>query len=131
MGIGESATEALFLGERASNLMNRIKELAKFADAPEWFTTEGLAWARGVSAAMEARDNLLHRPPVMLAVSDDPGENILGWNRARRSHQPIAVDDSQLLAILDRLTSLHNESTTALFWGHWEDSFNDPNLGGQ
>jgi phage gp46-like protein len=111
--------------------MNRIKELAKFADAPEWFATEGLAWAKGVNSAIEARDDLLHRPPVMLTVSDDPGDNILGWNRARRSHQPVAVDDAQLLALLDRLTSLHDEGTRALFWGHWEDSFNDRNLGGE
>ena len=41
-GISESATEALFLGDRTSSLMNRIKELAKFADAPGWFATDGL-----------------------------------------------------------------------------------------
>lgn len=127
MGIGGPASDALFLGDRATTLVNRIRELAKFADAPEWLATEGLGWAKEVESAIKARDDIMHRPPVMLAISDDPSDNIVGWNRARRNHQPIPIDDARLLSLVERLASLYGQGASALFWERWEGSFsNDP-----
>ena len=44
-------------------------------------------WAKKVESAIRTRDDILHRPPVRLVIGDDPGDSILGWNRARRSHR--------------------------------------------
>jgi hypothetical protein len=85
MGTSESAGEALFLGDRASNLVARIKELGKFGDMPKWFSDEAIDWAKRVSRAIEVRDDLLHRAPVLLYRDEEDDERVVGWNRARRA----------------------------------------------
>lgn len=132
-GISQAAAEALYLGDRASNLVARIKELGKFGDMPNWFSDQAVGWAARVKSAIEARDDLLYRAPVLLASSDEDEEGIVGWNRARRTHQAVPIDDARLLDLIERLADLEGEATHKLFWGEWETSIRDvpPGSGGR
>jgi hypothetical protein len=125
MGLGQAAGEALFLGDRASSHVRRIKDMGKFADMPKWFTEDAVGWAIRVGNAVEARDDLLHRAPVMLSGDDEDAEPLAGWGRARRSHRPEAIDNDRLLELVDRLAALQAEAMHKLFWGEWEASIYD------
>jgi hypothetical protein len=125
MGISEAAGEALFLGDRASNLVARIKELGKFGDMPKWFSDEAIDWAKRVSKAIEVRDDLLHRAPVLLYRDEEDVERVVGWNRARRAHKPLPIDDDRLLKVVELLAELQGEAMGKLFWDEWEASVGD------
>jgi len=122
MGISSDAGEALFLGERASSLVNKFKALAPFQGVPRWFSEEAVGWARRVGKAIELRDELVHRPPVFAHSGDieDGDAGRLAWNRSRRSHEVKVFDETALFELVDTLAELEREAANKLFWGEWE-----------
>lgn len=130
MGLSQTAGEALFLGDRASTLVARIRELGKFEDMPRWFSEEAVDWAKRVSKAIDQRDALLHRAPVVLHSGDEDDDRVLRWSRARRAHEAMPVDDVQLMNLVELLVGLEGEGIHKLFWGEWETSVRDPRLDG-
>lgn len=129
IGAGTHAGDALFLGDRASSLVARIKAVGEFEDRPEWFRGPGVDWAKDVGKAIEQRDSFIHRSPIMLSGVPglDEDEHVLGLDRARRNHQAEPLTDEHLLNLVERLYDLERWISTryASYLG-WEGLLGEP-----
>lgn len=128
IGLGEAAGEALFLGDPANRMVERLEALREFQNLPGW-VPEAHDWAKRVRAAIEERNKIVHRSPVYLTGIDEDLEPMLGLMPARRRQQPIPVDEAHvnsLLEIIRRLAALASEATYNLAGppfaegAHWE-----------
>lgn len=98
-------TSAAFLGVRASELTRRLKTLATMDGVPEWVPAAA-EWALRAHKAIERRDALVHRAPVIIMGGSDGPKPGLGRARWTQEHETL---DQQALDLLRQLVELEEE----------------------
>lgn len=98
MGLGQAAGETLFLGDRGSTLVSRIKALGNFVDMLPWFRDDAVEGAKRVDKALRDCDDLIHRAPTELFTDEDTEAEsstdkytAVGRNLATAGHRAQAV----------------------------------------
>lgn len=118
-----NAGEALFLGENASKMAERIKSLKEFEDLPRWVRDYAVPWAVRAKKAIDDRSAIVHRPPIYFSdPADEDAEPRLGLRRVRKGHRDRFLDDAalqqEIFELIDRMNALCAEA--------FGDPFDDP-----
>jgi hypothetical protein len=122
MGISQAASEALFLGTGRRTLSHEPRISANSGTCRDGSPRRPSIGPSESARSSESGTTSYIGPRVMLYCDEDDDERVVGWNRGRRAHEPMPIDNDQLLGLIERLAELQAEAMHKLFWGEWETS---------